>query len=659
MKTEERSPSYRPEIDGLRALAVSVVVLGHYGAPGLAGGFVGVDIFFVLSGFLITRLILDQRARGRFSYLDFYLRRARRILPALIVMLAVSTALAAVLLLPQDLARFGQSLWAASLGVSNILFWRQAGYFAPGAASMPLLHAWSLGVEEQFYLLFPVLLVVCLRCGRRVALIGMALIALLSLVLCEVILPAHGEAAFYLLPPRAWELLLGAGLAFGPAEPGRRWLAQLAGLAGLAAVVLSIMRLTPESRFPGLAAAPAAVGTAALLWAGPQTWSGRFLRLPPMIAIGKISYSLYLWHWPLLVFGGYYALTGLTTGARAALLLAAVALAGLSWRFVEQPIRRGRGATGRLAAIAACSLCGLVAAGGLLSLTRGLPGRFPPAVEAMMRPAPPLVACPDGRSATSGDRVEAISCPLGPVEQVPRFIVWGDSHAMALSAAFQAAALRRAAPGLLIARTGCAPLLGVTWPARPACRDFNRAAVEKALAPGVEQVFLVARWAVHAEGTRFGDDGGNLVLTFPGVANSNHAAFSAGLAATVERLRAAGKQVVFVDAVPELPRSAPETLAKAMVMGRRYNPGISRAAYRDRQAFTQMTARNLSQRLGMKILPTEQVFCPLENCKVELDGASLYRDNHHLSPSGAAQMVDLVADALDTSGVPAPPLLVR
>ncbi|HPQ96790.1 MAG TPA: acyltransferase, partial [Thiolinea sp.] len=296
---------YRKEIDGLRALAVVPVVLFHAGVPGFGGGFVGVDVFFVISGYLITTLLLEALVQGDFSLVSFYERRARRILPALFLMLLVCLPPAWWLLLPHELAGFGRSLVAVALFSSNILFWQESGYFAPDAELVPLLHTWSLALEEQFYLLFPLLLLAGWRLGLRRLAWLLGGIGVFSLVLAELGWRLVPDANFYLLPGRAWELLAGAGCALyrhsRPGEEGSSgpWLAGM-GLVLLLGAVLWFDRGLP---FPGLYALIPVGGTVLLiLYASPDRGIGRVLACPLLVGIGLISYSAYLWHQPLLVF---------------------------------------------------------------------------------------------------------------------------------------------------------------------------------------------------------------------------------------------------------------------------------------------------------------------------------------------------------------------
>ncbi len=340
------SLTYRPEIDGLRAVAILPVVLYHAGIAGFPGGFVGVDVFFVISGYLITSIILAERRAGRFSLVNFYARRIRRILPALFVMMAACYPLAFVLLGPSAMAEFAGSVTAATVFVANLFFYDISGYFATAAEVKPLLHTWSLAVEEQFYLVFPALVLLTWRMGARRQAVLLAVLALASLALAQWdITQGKADRAFFMLQTRLWELMAGALAAFWLSSP--RGQALRAGgrlrhgaLLGLALILFAVIAYDGETRFPGLAALPPVLGAAlVIVCATPRCLAGRVLGLRPVVFVGLVSYSFYLWHVPLLVF------TRIGTGREdAALMLGVCALAFglscLSWRYVERPIRR-------------------------------------------------------------------------------------------------------------------------------------------------------------------------------------------------------------------------------------------------------------------------------------------------------------------------------
>ncbi len=331
----------RADIDGLRALAVVPVVLYHFHVAPFGGGYVGVDVFFVISGFLITGLIHAEMRSGEYSLAAFYERRARRILPALFAVVAAAAVAALFLLFPADLRRFGESVAATALFVSNFDFWQQSGYFDAGAEAKPLLHTWSLAVEEQFYLLFPLLLGLFRSAGRRGLLLLAGGLALASFGFGLWAVRAYPAMAFYLAPARVWELMLGAILALAEVPRPPRWIAEALSLLGLALLAVAVFAFSPDTPMPGANALLPCLGAALLIYANGagDTLAARGLSLRPMVFAGLISYSLYLWHWPVFVFARYLRVAPLGAAETLALIALSVGLAVLSWRFVERPFR--------------------------------------------------------------------------------------------------------------------------------------------------------------------------------------------------------------------------------------------------------------------------------------------------------------------------------
>ena len=300
--------SYRRDIDGLRCIAVLSVVAYHAGLSWLGGGFAGVDIFFVISGYLITSLILQEQLDNRFSLGNFYIRRARRLFPALFVVLASSTIFAWWLLMPREMEDFGESLATAAAFSSNFMFWSEAGYFDGPSEFKPLLHTWSLAIEEQYYMLFPLLLLACKAAGRYLSIL--LSVALVSLTVAQWFISVAPAATFFLLPHRLWELMVGSLLAVAAIRypdwfvhwtPATR---EAVSLIGLLAIAVTVLTYSSETAFPGVNAALPTLGTACLIAAGidGSTATLNLLSMRPFVAIGLISYSLYLWHWPVLVF---------------------------------------------------------------------------------------------------------------------------------------------------------------------------------------------------------------------------------------------------------------------------------------------------------------------------------------------------------------------
>lgn len=335
--------NYRREIDGLRALAVVPVVLFHAGFPAFSGGFVGVDIFFVISGYLITSILVEENEKGRYSIIGFYERRARRILPALFFVIASCIPFACVWMPPDVLVSFGRSIVAVTLFGSNFLFWKETGYFQAAAEEKPLLHTWSLAVEEQYYLLFPLLITVLWPLGRQKTAWVLSIGAIGSLFLTEIGWRHWPTANFFLAPFRAWELLAGSLIAlYFQTRPAvsRRW-HDYAAFTGIALVVGAIVLFNPNTPFPSLWATLPVLGTAMIiLFALPGTTAARLFSLPPLVGIGLISYSVYLWHQPLYAFARIVSLGQPSTTVYLSLATLSVVLGWVSWRFVESPFRQ-------------------------------------------------------------------------------------------------------------------------------------------------------------------------------------------------------------------------------------------------------------------------------------------------------------------------------
>jgi peptidoglycan/LPS O-acetylase OafA/YrhL len=430
---------YRADIDGLRALAVVPVVLYHTGVPGFAGGFVGVDIFFVISGYLICGMIDEDLRKGTFSIGDFYKRRAMRILPALFAMSLATSLLAYIYFLPVELKDYAESLASAVGSVSNVYFAATTGYFDAPAATKPLLHTWSLGVEEQFYLLVPLLMLFARQVFPKRAKALFAAVAVLSFLAALVVSYRNTTFVFYLTPFRAWELALGALLSikFIPA-PVNEWQRNFCGTAGLL-LLLGVIFLGSETA-PLLAMTLLAGTGATLVIASSEhgpSLAGRLLSLRPIVFIGLISYSLYLWHWPLMVFqhtdAAFFRLSSIAL-IKPSLIAAATGIAYLSWRFIEMPFRTRTKTTSRplVFGTASAAMASIVALCGLVLQLGGAPFRFSERVVAIgaylgYDPSPAFRA---GHCylATNRQQFDVESCmQLDPKR--PNYLLVGDSHA--------------------------------------------------------------------------------------------------------------------------------------------------------------------------------------------------------------------------------------
>jgi peptidoglycan/LPS O-acetylase OafA/YrhL len=487
---------YRADIDGLRACAVTPVILFHAGVPAITGGFVGVDVFFVISGYVISTRLLEDLKLGRFSIIDFYERRVRRIFPALLFVIAVTTVAAAFLLLPPEMIDFSKSLAASAFFASNIYFWKQSGYFDIASTLRPLLHLWSLAVEEQFYILMPVAMYVAYALGSRWRLIFWPAL-LLSFGLSVAVTNIAASANFFLLPTRAWELLLGAVLVLTPPPAPNRGVAELSSLIGTILLIYGFFFLSEASAFPGANALYPCMGAALLLYAGSSQspFCNRLISLKPVVFIGLISYSLYLVHWPLMVMGHYYLLRK-PRGTEIAILIAtSVALAVFSYKFVESPFRRKHVAklrrslfTQGAGAMAAALIVGLFGA------SQGFGWRFPEFKEQAipgLEQWQPGVCFLDGRQAPSEWSIKSCTLTTGKEASL---VLWGDSFA----AHYVPGLLRNqtAIPFNIIQYTsaGCPPALNFFSYRIPHCQQFNVGAFDLIDRVTPKIVVLSARW---------------------------------------------------------------------------------------------------------------------------------------------------------------------
>ena len=679
-------PQYRPDIDGLRALAI-LPVLAFHAFPSLApGGFAGVDIFFVISGYLIGLIILRSLQRGSFRFAEFYAHRVRRIFPALAAVLAASLLAGWFVLLPQEYRLLGKHVLTSAAFLQNFALQREAGYFDVASDGKPLLHLWSLAVEEHFYLLFPLLAWALWRLGRSAMWLGLLLAATGSL-LWGALGGIDATAAFYWPHLRAWELLAGALLAHWQitrettrqtahtSSPGAHAGQHLAAWLGLTAIAGSVLGLDSSTRWPGWAALLPVSGAALLIAAGSQAWPNRrLLAWRPLVWVGLISYPLYLWHWPLLV------LLRIVEGGQPPLLLrlAAVALsvllAALTWRYIERPLRRRPGP--RVVAGLCVLLALLAGLGWAVKRHAGLPQRLPPDMAAALavldapdRPWLPGQQQADCQAQLQGLLPQSVAslmfCRRVPGTERYNTVLLGDSHAVSLY------------PGLVQALAGspwqaehmgfalAAPLWGlVAGGPDPATDEWigirragNEAIRRHVLAtPGLHTVILDARWPAYLHGVGFGEADaqvrGSVYSDLPGVPADNALLFEAALRNTLGQLSAAGRQVVFVFDAPELGFAAPSCLPARpwswRAQAARTPCAIARQDYEARsQAYRALVNRVLAD--FPQVLPVDgaPAFCDDQWCWGMQGGELLYYDSNHITRAGALRLGQRIRQALE------------
>ncbi len=640
MSLERDGLRYRADIDGLRAIAVAAVVFYHAKVPGFSGGYVGVDIFFVISGFLITQ-VLEARAAGSWvsTLGGFYLRRSRRILPALLALLVVCAAVAVVLYLPADLKKFGRSLMLAVAFLGNYGAVLNGGYFDPGERFTPLRHLWSIGVEEQFYLVYPLFLFLVSAYVRVARGTLFSAIALLSLMVAFWGANHAPVLNFFLLPTRAWELLVGAILAVSPQLfRGSHRTNQTLAAVGIAGLVIVFWYARVIS-FPGPATIGASVCTAMLIVGNSSgsTIIARALSLRPLVFTGLISYSLYLYHAPILAFFSYARVRDPTSTEVWLILLSTYLIAAGSWLAIEQPFR-----TKALARSPSVFVLGTLALSAVLALlgywlvhSDGLPQRWKNPLPTVAADSPELSALAARCSTASLQSISAGElCSFGPPnESAKRVVVWGDSHAGVLLPTYQSLAIAENLRIYFGIKGACWPLVGAEavssgeyWRAR--CANFNTAMVQAIRHLNPQLVILNAYWL---------DPGAPAEPEFSRRTPQTQSAVIEGIRRTLEQVQAPGRTVCAVLTVPGYRYPIPYALAMA---DRGYiNAGmltVTRAEALRQYQTVEGALRLLARQNQLRVVDPKDLLCPGESCLMRTaDGALLYRDANHLSVTGA------------------------
>ncbi|MEM6857728.1 MAG: acyltransferase family protein [Pseudomonadota bacterium] len=615
--------AYRPDIDGLRTLAVMLVLVFHFDLFALGkAGFIGVDIFFVISGFLITSIIYRDLERGRFSLTDFFYRRIRRLYPAMLTTLLATLIAGWFLLLPYRFEELAIETLLSLMYVINIYFWRSINYFGLQAGSVPLLHMWSLAIEEQFYIIFPIVCFVVYRWKKGLLTLFIALGIALSFTLGVVLAPTKPELAFYLLPTRAWELLVGALLAMLVYQrPLQGWWLHAMGAIGLILVGVSIAVYQPLTQVPGYFSLLPTMGAVALILGGYASSSPvtRILASSPMVWIGKLSYPLYLVHWPILILLKEHTLE-FTFPYRLAGFAASFGAAALVYYGVENPIRKGKILNGRrhsLLAFAGLSVATMAIAG-MIALGAGLPSRFAPQVQTLLaaREDRPTQFLDCERPFVTVDRLCGLGDPAAPRE----VIVIGDSHAQALSGALNLWLSGEQRSGALAFHSGCMPVLGAG--ARK-CEEAVRATLEEVRdTPQVKEVILVSIWRQALP------KGGKPFLGRWIREEEVSRVFSTQLEETVTMLTSAGKQVTIVEPLFAASGDVPDTLAGNLAFNRNWPVDTPLAHHRDTFA---SVFRAFDLLKDVRRVSLIEPFCDEVTCRAVLNGQPVFIDDNHLA----------------------------
>ncbi len=614
--------AFRPDIEGLRALAILPILANHAGIPGFAGGFVGVDIFFVISGYLITRIIMRDRAAGRYSLAEFYRRRAIRIFPALFVLLPVVSLVALLAMAPSELVTFSRSLVATTFFASNFHFLADTGYFTPAAATRPLLHTWSLAIEEQFYIFWPFVLALALP-RNRASRWGVVW-AIMAASFAASVWMTHVDmaVAFYQLPFRAWELGLGGVLSALPLTRLTRPSREVLSAAGLAAIGYSTHFYREPLVFPGLAATLPCLGAAAIIAAGEQPLVNRLLALAPARFFGRISYSLYLWHWPVIVFAGLWLFLPAGPATITGEIAISVLLGWLSYELIETKGRRWLVARPRRQIFLTCGAAMMAtgAVAGVLIATGGLPGRFTP----QQRVFDGALARNDQQAYRQGrcfvveplDRFDEQTCLSGATDQ-PQALLIGDS----LSAHWWPGLSQADLPFSLLqaSMVGCKPGFYAPDDKRPCARFFNRILGQWLPRHNVQAVILAGRW-----------QSADLPL----------------LDATLARLRAAGQRTIVIGAVPIYRFALPRLLFFNTAA---HDPGAMARANLDREASfaVDRAVAQVAARHNTPFISPLDALCTAGECRVLAEpNVPMQFDDAHFTVEGSRIAARAIRPAL-------------
>ncbi|WP_448152126.1 acyltransferase family protein [Castellaniella caeni] len=673
-KVKHLGLKYRPDIDGLRALAVLAVVIYHYAPGKFPGGFIGVDLFFVISGYLITGILLKAFETHSFSLLDFYQRRIKRIFPALAAILLFCLIAGWLLLFASEFAALGKHMAAGAGFVQNLVLWREAGYFDVSALHKPLLHLWSLAVEEQFYIVWPLTLWLVLRWRWHVT-VSILVFAGLSFALnLWGVASDHTIPTFYLPVTRAWELMAGAALAAWHHPHGRRDntpMSHSSSILGLALIVLGFIFTRPDRGFPGLWGLLPVTGAALLIYAGPTAFiNQRALSLKPVVWMGLISYPLYLWHWVL------WSLAAMVTAGADLFVLRIIklvafplslALAWVTYRYLEQPIRTHGGlktSKGLVIAVTALGLGGLA-----INLTGGLAQRplslINPHAKQLLASMDEDAKAPKCFNLIKGATLaKTWSCELGDPQAKRWIMAYGDSHARSLIPALDTYGRQQHIRVVFSGISGCPALLGISIldgrdkVEGPACLELARRAAALADENHAAGVVLVQRWSYYLGGTtkpdehirvqtkiQAHDDGGNFSSSFAAQA------VAYGLKTTVTRYYRLGIPVLLLKDNPQQPAEFPSWIVR---FGNTINlAALNRASVTlAEHARNQGPANRLLEAIArqypnVRLLNSDAALCNASQCPWFTDGKSLYFDDDHLSITGAMRVYPLLAQALD------------
>ena len=643
------------------------VILFHAGVHGFDGGFLGVDIFFVISGFLITEIIKKDIQKQQFSFLEFYERRARRIFPALFIVLAATIPLAWLFLPALDFKEYGESLGATSAFLSNHLFLNKSSYFDTASELRPLLHTWSLSVEEQFYIFFPWLLLLSRNRSRQTAPIITAGVAIISLLFAQAALQIEKPIGFFSLPSRAWELMIGALAAQLSSQSGIRTIhnryAQTMSAIGLILVLFSITQYDKSVPSPSIHTLPPTIGAALLLvYASPDTIAGRILSLRPLVAIGLISYSAYLIHQPVFVFARHGFLEYPHHTQTLALIIATLGLSYISWRFVETPWRKNNHLTqARTFIYSIVFLVVFLLAGFYIKQKNGFPDRFhlPDTISNQITEKPPASLC----AADPSRGIIYSECKFGAYEsgKDSKIALFGDSHSEVINFVFDALAKERGVYYTHMGLGGCPPLIGVDVHrgnhAIGICSQLSKDQYAFAQRNKIKKVVLVARWSLYTHGDYTENSMHGYFLTFSykkyNTQENSRAVFISQLDETIKQYENLGIKVYILIQVPQ---QKLHSLRFYQKFSRFHNTDANTIQSEiDKRSvdfeshlsfgnFYRGIMEKYANNPFVKILNPDGIFCNSQSCSWGTPEYSFYKDEDHLTRVGAMRLAPLVKE---------------
>lgn len=650
-------PTFSKEIQGLRAIAVLSVVLFHFGVNELQGGYLGVDIFFVISGYLIGSIILESIKKKQFSLLDFYKNRAVRLFPNLLLMLIASVIISWLLLKPYDFFQFGKSLQFSGLYVTNIVFSKQQGYFDISRELKPLLHTWSLSIEEQFYLFLPIFLISIQKTNQKIKFFIIGSVIATSFIYKWWLIHALPINSFFSFPGRIWELGLGVFFATLPYQIKQRLQGQtLVAITSIAVIATYLLTLHETVTYAGIISIGCCIATGLLILSSPNTWVGKILSTKLMVYFGAISYSLYLWHWLVLI-----TIKNITPALNPLLeftlaIFTSIFIAHLAWKYVESPLREKKDRfSAKQVFIGVFLFTGLTAAaGGYIYAKNGFPERFPKYLEIIKN-----IKSFDWKNSTGFAPVNTDECSMkenflhklkkctyGNINSTKAFLVLGDSHAASIKTAFDIAAQKANVKVITVIAAGCPPLIGIKSlnGTHDICKEFNFDMNIKALlrSQKFDTVFLVAFWDMYARGSR---SHGRLLrpthfisdeVTIAHNSDTSQMVLKKALTNTINLINQHGAKVILVQDIPTLPNSI-QDLADGFTQ--------SIEDVKSQQIFIKEFLSN-QKNPRLKTIDLANAICPNDICHTYLNGYYLYSDNNHITPAGSALALPIIRKSM-------------